>query len=487
MRSEREIRGIISLYLVLVVSLLYFTFRDWAYDDPFITFRYARNVCSGMGFVYNLGERVLSTTTPLYALLLAGLSYIWCDLPSLSNLISAFSLALGGVFLYLIGKRWKETGAGLTAAVLFPFFPLMVNTFGAETCFYVMLILGAFTLYAGEQYYGAMVLAALATLTRSDGILVGIVLIVDFLITHRRIPWRPVFLFALLVAPWYLFSWVYFGSPFPATLAAKQHQGQMAISESFARGFLRLLKGYARYPFYWLHGILALLGIGYAFFRDRRWLILISWGMLYFVSYVILGVTRYFWYYATLVPVIIVTVGLGVAVVQRWFSFASFPGWLTVALLVFLLLFLLWPQGKGLWYLHRYPDSRVDIYREVGMWLSENTDAEASVGTLEVGIIGYYARRRMIGFAGLIQPDVAQQLSQEATYQDAAIWAVETYQPDYLVLNPQGFTTLMGQYVDRNCEERKSFVGDAYGYKGEIVIYECQWMSDSQGTPRSGS
>jgi hypothetical protein len=43
-------------------------------DDAYITFRYARNIASGVGFVYNAGERVLGTTTPAYTLLLAALS-----------------------------------------------------------------------------------------------------------------------------------------------------------------------------------------------------------------------------------------------------------------------------------------------------------------------------------------------------------------------------------------------------------------------------
>ena len=35
-------------------------------DNSFITFRYARNLLSGEGFVYNPGQRVMGTTTPLY-------------------------------------------------------------------------------------------------------------------------------------------------------------------------------------------------------------------------------------------------------------------------------------------------------------------------------------------------------------------------------------------------------------------------------------
>jgi len=40
-------------------------------DDAFITFRYARNIVEGQGFVYNPGSQVLGTTTPLYTVLMA--------------------------------------------------------------------------------------------------------------------------------------------------------------------------------------------------------------------------------------------------------------------------------------------------------------------------------------------------------------------------------------------------------------------------------
>ena len=36
-------------------------------DDAFITFRYAQNLLSGQGLVFNPREQVLGTTTPLFA------------------------------------------------------------------------------------------------------------------------------------------------------------------------------------------------------------------------------------------------------------------------------------------------------------------------------------------------------------------------------------------------------------------------------------
>src|SRR5690349_1046773 len=39
------------------------------FDDAFITYRYSSNLVSGNGFVYNINEKVMGTTAPLFALL----------------------------------------------------------------------------------------------------------------------------------------------------------------------------------------------------------------------------------------------------------------------------------------------------------------------------------------------------------------------------------------------------------------------------------
>ena len=123
----------------------------------------------------------------------------------------------------------------------------------------------------------------------------------------------------------------------------------------------------------------------------------------------------------------------------------------------------------------------MQIYRVAGEWLAANTPAESSVGALEVGIVGYYARRPMVDFAGLIQPAVSEQLTKTATYQDSAQWAILTYHPDYLLLGPTWFPALMSGTVLPHCQERQKFPGAPYGYPGELVVYQCMWAEGSKG------
>lgn len=50
-------------------------------DDAFITFRYAENMAAGHGLVFNPGEPVLGTSTPLMTILLGMLKLIGIDVP----------------------------------------------------------------------------------------------------------------------------------------------------------------------------------------------------------------------------------------------------------------------------------------------------------------------------------------------------------------------------------------------------------------------
>ena len=477
------------LYILLVTAALFAAFRHWAYDDPFITYRYAENLYNGLGMVYNPGERVLSTTTPLFALILAGVRFVWADLPRAANLISALSLATGGWLLWDLARTLEAPAVGWTGLLLYPTFPLLASTFGSETPLYLALCLAAFALYARQRYAWSAFLLGWAVLARGDAALVAALLGADYLIRERRLlPVRAGMAFLGVLLPWVVFAWLYFGDPLPVTLAAKRAQGLMDISTGFAPGLWQMLLGYARLRIYWVEAALLLLGMGWACWRARRWLVLVLWPLVYTLAYTLLGVARYFWYYAPLVPGMIAAVGLGLELignrkVRSVNSHPSTPGLLrspsaqgairhslfTILLLLILAAF----QITHLARLRAAPDERYPAYRAVGEWLAENTPPDASIGALEVGMIGYFARPRpMVDFAGLIQPQVASLFAPQTTYQDAARWAIDAYQPDYLVLH-DNFQQVANS-ARQACRIVAEFPGRQYAYSRDLIVYDCR-------------
>lgn len=478
----------VAVYVGLVTGAIYLIGYHWAYDDPFITYRYAQNIAHGLGMVYNPAQRVLSTTSPLFAIFLAAGSFLWSDLPHLANLSGAFSLALGGLFLFDLAHAWKTPEVGWVGLILYPANPLLVSTLGSEVPLYLAFCLGAFAFYARKRYLPAAVLSGLAVLTRPDGVLVPVLLGIDYLVRQRdNIPWKAILAFLAITLPWLAFAWIYFGSPLPVTLGAKQHQGSLVISQGFIPGFINLLESYARIWPYWLAAGLCLLGIFTLFAYARRWLLFFSWTLLYFAAYASLGVSSYFWYYAPLVPGFAVAAGLGITILTRTIPGQTpktagppgklswkLPGWISRAAAAALLTAIFLAQGKELLQLRSQVNPKVRIYQAAGEWLEANTPPNAAVGTQEVGIIGYYSQRPMVDFAGLIQPEVATQLTPNTTYDDAALWAVQHYHPGYLILQEGGFPVLQQGYARQNCRMIKSLDGKPYRYPGNLDIYACQ-------------
>ncbi len=226
-------------------------------DDSFITFRYARNLLAGEGFVYNPGERVMGTTTPLYTglMVLAGLLSGGTTAPFPWLALGLNSLADGITCLLLLrlGRRLGLPYAGLGTALTWAIAPYSV-TFaigGLETSLYVLLLVGMALAHAEEKHRLAALLAALALLTRPDALIfIGLVALDRLWQLRPRqgrfiAPLRPavleavVFLVPTLI--WVAIATAYFGSPIPHSIAAKSLAYRLRPEE----GFVRLLQHYA--------------------------------------------------------------------------------------------------------------------------------------------------------------------------------------------------------------------------------------------------
>jgi hypothetical protein len=206
-------------------------------DDAYITFRYARNVAGGVGFVYNAGERVLGTTTPAFTLLLAALSRLsgFDDYPRLALILNALCDAVSFFLLMrlvtrLTGLRWVGLGAALLFAI--DGRTLDFSTGGMESSFNVMAIILTFTLFFEGRAWLTALAAGLVVLIRPDGLTLAAALFAGWgldALRHREswrrrvsaMPWKEAALFAAVVAPWLIFATLYFGQPIPESVLAK--------------------------------------------------------------------------------------------------------------------------------------------------------------------------------------------------------------------------------------------------------------------------
>ena len=433
--------------MALVPLVLSLNMSRLAYDDAYITYRYAQNILAGKGFVYNLSERVLGTTTPLYTLLLAGLGLLYADLPRLSRLAGAIAWSGTVLLSYLSGRRMGTWLTGLTAAGLLALSPLVLASVGMETPLYLFLFSGAVYCYLRRHLEATSVFLALLLLTRGDGILLAAVLGLHYLWQERRIPWRPLILYIVITAPWFLYSTLTFGSPFPNSLTAKMGQATKPGLDdvggrpgSFLFGFSSIGRSWmADSVFYVLFIPLSLFSLWPRQRFDSHRLILLGWAILYILGYTILGVISFTWYYAPLAVPLALLAGLGATDLYQWLerqpwvirpSRRSFIPTLALGLV-------LGPLALG----HNSSLSRelsakapkLASYRQVGEWLREHTPSHGSVATIEIGIIGYYAERKIIDTMGLVTPGMTAHLQ---SWLQTLQYAVSRYQPDYAVTLP---------------------------------------------------
>ncbi len=446
-RRRWETGGLALAALALVGLTI--SLRRLAVDDAFVTYRYAANLARGLGFVYNPGERVLSTTAPLYGLLLSLPARLGLDLPLVGNVLGGLCIGAGAALLAAYALRQGQRTVAWLAGALYLLAPLLWLALGMETALLLALALAAFVADARDRPGWAGIWLGLATVTRYDAALLALLLFAWRAARRRRPPWRMALAGIAVAAPVLIFLTLSFGSPLPVTLFAKRGQTAVGVTGFFAGtsylgGLGILLTGWlAQAPLYALSGLFLVAGFIRALRRQRWALVFVGWAVLHAAAYQWLGVAPYFWYYAPLVPATVLLLALGGA------GLVETAGKLNPALrppaLVAASALLLFPPVWSLAGIARglhaplpepntalskvLPEAKVDVYRRVGEWLAAETPAAATVGVSEVGVMGFSSDRPMVDFLGLIQPAAAAALARG----DPA-WTLQTYQPDYLAL-----------------------------------------------------
>ena len=215
-------------------------------DDPYITFRYAENFAAGKGLVYNEGQRVLGTTTPLFALILGCI-----ELLAPSTNIPAAAVHLNLVFhacatlvafLYLASLLERSR---VQHRVLSMLFFLLITTlhpafttlmFGMEVGLVILLSVCSLQLLAARRLSLLALTLVLLLATRIDTVIFVSLVLLSLLVGSPDVPLRSrvrtLGLFAALAALLVAATTAYFGSPIPNSIVAKN----LVFRESGAGG-----------------------------------------------------------------------------------------------------------------------------------------------------------------------------------------------------------------------------------------------------------
>ena len=155
-----------SVAALPLLTLLFVPIRT--IDDAFISFRYARNLASGDGLVFNLGERVEAATSLSWTLLLAAAETIRLPIEGTALVLGVSFALLALREAYLLGRRLGASPAACLAAVA------------------LVAVHGRFWLVAANGLEGGLfaflvVLVARKTVEEADARLIGALLGLLFL------------------------------------------------------------------------------------------------------------------------------------------------------------------------------------------------------------------------------------------------------------------------------------------------------------------
>jgi arabinofuranosyltransferase len=221
----------------LAIFTYVFLANAWIGDDAYITFRVVDNFIHGYGLTFNPDERVQAYTHPLWMLLLSAGYALTSNLFYMTLVVSyaLCVLALTVVFRSLdsIWKRALFLGVLLSSKGFVDYtssgleYPLSFLLICVFYCRFLRLPAAAALSVPDVITFGAM--ASFAFLNRSDSILlyVGPLAYIAWIgwPVHRA---RLAAYFAIALAPvavWLVFSYVYYGFPFPNTYYAKVATG----------------------------------------------------------------------------------------------------------------------------------------------------------------------------------------------------------------------------------------------------------------------
>ncbi len=206
---------------------------EFTHDDAWISFRYAENLVTGRGFVFNPGERVEGYTNFLWTVLIAIPIALGLDPVPVSKILGIiFSIGTLAV-LYRMVRRLLPAQPSfplpaaavllLTAFAPFPFWAIG----GLETAMFGFLAIAGLYLTltelqnAPDQPSAAGFVLILSALTRPDGILfwaVGVFFIMVFTRKFRLQPLINWFVpFFTIYVPYFIWRWVYYGWLLPNT------------------------------------------------------------------------------------------------------------------------------------------------------------------------------------------------------------------------------------------------------------------------------
>ncbi|MBS4034274.1 MAG: hypothetical protein KGZ85_07420 [Ignavibacterium sp.] len=431
------------LVMILVaVSAIYFVnaynahpagnFSTYA-DDTYIHLRFAHNLASGHGIVWNIGDPPVEGSTSLvWMLMLAGIESLGFQPVWWLIYICAVCAALAIIQSYLLLQTLSPDTLleNLTAVSLLALSPRLMlwALTGLEVAFYAFVIAACAFLYilyrkGRVRSWLAGIAFAVASFIRPESMgLFAITLMFDGLIeyfkgnrNYRSVIWMLVS-FLLVFLPIFLWKWSYFGYPFPNTYYNKTGGGWIQIQTGFEyilTNFIEILVPAG------LLGVLFLFGIIKNQFSVEKIYLLVLFLSFWFIvainggDYMLKG--RFI---TPSLPILYVMGGIGLS----WLT-SKFDRRYRIPLLTLVLVigFAAWNPSESIAQStinKPLPNARqgktkamisTPEFVAMGRALKEISEPGESIALVPIGAVAFYSEMIVYDMVGLVDPVIAHE------------------------------------------------------------------------------
>ncbi len=442
--------GTVAKYgLGIAVMIFYFTVVmhfQYTPDDTYIYLQYAKNLAHGNGFTFNVGMPTYGVTGPLWVLLIAAGAAAGLDPFMVAKTFDIVFASLSIVLLQILSFAViRDRLYAFFVAWVFSFdaWFLRWSSSGMETSLAILLALATVWYVFHREYYLAAFACALLTLVRPEGFLLFLVLQIDNYLDVRRngVSLRyvllPAAVFAALILPWLIYSYSYFGTLVPNTLAAKSgHHFDLRELWNSTVGIAKIIGGTQLMSFtlmvVCLGVVLSKAGI------QSLWEVAfpVVWVLLLLVGYIVQDVQVVSRYLLPITPFIILYAFWGLKKVEEGWNI---PLPRMRALLFAVAAFSL-VQNTFVYRTEIVPHvvsfsaGMNQCLRPIAYWLRTNSPQDGSVVAPDVGLLGYVSEKTIYDPAGLITPNVRKAFD-SVTYDEGMIGRryARVVHPDFVV------------------------------------------------------
>ncbi|MGH8104037.1 MAG: hypothetical protein ACREJQ_05915 [bacterium] len=421
--------------LGLIGALLFYRRTGFMYDDAFITFRYAKNLASGAGFVYNAGDCVLGTTTPLFTMLLSFSHRITgVDIPKLAVFWAGLGLGGTAAILYVIlRRRFGFPGFALLASIAVATLPYFVRIAGSgmETALFLFLVVLTYYWHLEERAVLCGAAGFLAYLTRPEGAVWMLILLADDW-ANRRWSWKKALAFGLPMAGWLVFIAAYFHTLIPVNIAGKKLYFRIAesVGQSPRAEIEAALWGTAWAKF----RLLAIVaGVALASRSRAREILFALFGLIMLGALYWMDIFVFPWYWGGIFLAGMIIIAFAAHGVLEWLKDRRGTRAAAIAMVVYCAA-TAWTIARQYRPMFQEYTGQAGIYRDtmfaISDWIKADAEGrpERSIFAKEIGILGYETNLTIYDWGGLVSPQFHPLLAKKQLFE-----ALKQADADYVV------------------------------------------------------